>query len=66
MKFMNGDLLMKVINEINNHSFDKINFIMYTNTDHQIVRKNVKGVKHLLKKPCTKVDIENLFRTIEK
>ena len=59
MKFMNGDVLYKIMSSINNNAFQRRKFIMYTNTDAKTVMEQVKGVKYYLKKPCSKIDIHN-------
>jgi CheY-like chemotaxis protein len=64
MKFMNGDLLFKVISQINRNALQRVKFVMYTNTEKKIVMENVKGVKYFLKKPCAKIDLDRLYSSI--
>ena len=63
MKFMNGDLLFKVMNQVNSNVFQRINFVMYTNTDINSVYNN-NGIKLFLSKPCRRIDVEKLFDLI--
>ena len=58
---MNGDLLSKVLGQINKNVFQKIKFVMYTNADYNIVVYNNSSIKYFLKKPCSRIDIEKLF-----
>jgi DNA-binding NtrC family response regulator len=59
MKFLNGDLLFKMLNQINNNAFHSIIFVMYTNTEMHAI-SNI-GIKHFLKKPCSKSDVIRLM-----
>ena len=65
MKFMNGDLLFKVLKQLNDEYFLKIKFVMYTNMDLRTVMENIKGLKYCLRKPCSKVDIEKLYDSLK-
>ena len=65
MNFLNGDLLLKVIGQINNNAFQRIKFVMYTGTDIDTVIRNNSGIKYFLKKPSSRVDVENLFYNLD-
>ena len=63
---MNGDLLSKVIGQINKNAFQRIKFVMYTNTDYNTVVYNNSEIKYFLKKPCSRIDLEKLFCNFDK
>ena len=65
MNFMNGDLLSKVLEQINKNVFQRIRFVMYTNTDYNTVVYNNSWIKYFLKKPCSRIDIEKLFNDLD-
>jgi len=65
MKFMNGDLLYKTLNNLTNNLLRKINFSLYTNTDKETLSHMGLSNIYLLNKPCEKYDLEKIFTQFE-
>lgn len=64
MNFMNGDNLFKIMNLVNFNSFQRYKFVLFSNTDINSQKNSISGIKFFIKKPCKKVDVEELLKEL--
>jgi len=62
MKLLNGDTFIKLMSQLNNKPFQKINFALSINNDNtKPLLLETPPNTEIIKKPCTKSELEKLF-----
>ena len=59
-KFLDGNTLLKLINQFFKDSYNLIKFVIYSNEDKKTTRDQNPDIQYYLRNPCTKEDIDNL------
>ena len=65
MKFLNGDILFNLLKNVNKNTNHVLKFIMYSNTDIDTILAIIPEIKYILRKPCSRIELEKIVDQIE-